>query len=118
MHRRSFLRTSLFASAAAVVSGVRAQEPEDSWTKTWDLALSVLAGNVKRVPGFDGLVLFEGSAYRGTWMECGPHESLAYTDLGDFVKPDAGKPSPLEVAKNTHQAFSLCNGKMGSFPQV
>ena len=116
MHRRSFLRTSLFASASSVFPGGRSQEPDDSWTKTWDLALDVLAGNVKHVPRFDGLVLFEGSAYRGTWMECGPHESLAYTDLAEFVKPAEGRPSPLELAKNTHQAFFTLQREDGQFP--
>ncbi len=50
-------------------------------------------------------MLFEGSVYRGTWQECGPHESLAYSELSDFVTPAEGKPSPLEVARNTHRAF-------------
>ena len=103
MKRRAFLKTAMAAGAAAVVPGAWAQKPDAAWTKTWDAALATLACNVKHVPRFDQLVLFEGSAYRGTWQECGPHESLAYTELAEFVKPVEGKPSPVEVAKNTHR---------------
>jgi hypothetical protein len=93
-----------------------AQAPDDAWKKTWDLALTTLAGNVKPVPHFDQPVLYEGSVYRGTWMECGPHESLAYAQLADLVPPVEGKPSPLEVAKNTHRAFFVNQRDDGQIP--
>ncbi len=99
MKRRAFLKTAMAASAAAVVPGTWAQQPDAAWVKTWDAALTTLASNVKVVPPFAQPVLFEGSVYRGTWQECGPHESLAYSELSDFVTPAEGKPSPLEVAK-------------------
>jgi Bacterial alpha-L-rhamnosidase 6 hairpin glycosidase domain len=116
MKRRAFLKTAMAASAAAVVPGTWAQQPDAAWMKTWDAALTTLAGNVKLVPQFDQPVLFEGSVYRGTWQECGPHESLAYSELSDFVTPAEGKPSPLEVAKNTHRAFFTRQRADGQLP--
>ena len=68
------------------------------------------------MPRFNQLVLFEGSAYRGTWMECGPHESLCYAQLATFVAPVEGRPSPLEVAKNTHRAFFTLQRDDGQLP--
>jgi hypothetical protein len=116
MRRREFLKTGIATSAFAVMPNVWAQAPDAAWRKTWDDALATLAGNVKLVPHFDFPVLFEGSAYRGTWQECGPHESLAYAELAEFVKTVEGKPSPLEVAKNTHNAFFVLQREDGQLP--
>jgi hypothetical protein len=116
MKRREFLKTAMVAGASAVMSGAWTREPDAAWTKTWDAALTTLAGNVKHVPDFDQPVLFEGSVYRGTWQECGPHESLAYTELSEFVKSADGEPSPLEVAKNTHRAFFTLQRVDGQLP--
>jgi hypothetical protein len=116
MKRRAFLKTAMAAGAAAVVPATWAQKPDETWAKAWDAALATLAGNVKLVPRFDQPVLFEGSVYRGTWQECGPHESLMYAELAEYVKPIEGKPSPLQVAKNTHRAFFTLQRKDGQLP--
>jgi len=114
--RRAFLKTALAAGAATVIPDAWSQIPDDAWNKTWDAALATLAGNVKPVPHFDQPVLYEGSVYRGTWLECGPHESLAYAQLGDLVPPIDGKPTPLEVARNTHRAFFVNQREDGQLP--
>lgn len=117
MKRRAFLKIATATGAAALVpGGVWAREPEVSLKKTWNAALATLAGNVKHVPGFDQPVLFEGSVYPGTWQECGPHESLAYAQLAGFVKAIEGKPSPLDVARNTHRAFFTLQRGDGQLP--
>jgi len=46
----------------------------------------------------------------------GPHESLAYAELAEFVKPVEGSPSPLEIAKNTHRAFFALQREDGQLP--
>ncbi len=104
------------AGAAAVVPCTGARETDAAWKKTWEAALLTLAGNVKPVPRFDQPVLFEGSVYRGTWQECGPHESLAYAELAEFVTIAEGKPSPLDVARNTHRAFFALQRADGQLP--
>ena len=45
-----------------------------------------------------------------------PHESLMYAELADYVKPIEGKPSPLEVAKNTHRVFFRNQRNDGQLP--
>jgi Bacterial alpha-L-rhamnosidase 6 hairpin glycosidase domain len=116
LKRRAFLKTAMAASAAAVLPAAWARKPDEAWTKTWDAALATLAGNINLVSHFDQPVLYEGSVYRGTWMECGPHESLAYAELAEFVRPVEGKPSPLEVAKNTHRVFFANQREDGQLP--
>ncbi|HEV2486568.1 MAG TPA: alpha-L-rhamnosidase [Terracidiphilus sp.] len=117
MKRREFIRTAMMTGAAAMVPGAWAEEPGAPWTKTWDAAFATLAANIKPIANFDQLVLFEGSTqYRGTWQECGPHESLAYAQLAEYAKPAEGKPSPLEVAKNTHRAFFSQQREDGQIP--
>jgi hypothetical protein len=114
MRRRRFLTTALQAGVATAVPSLRAQDALE--TKTWQAALATLAGNVKLVPNFDRPVLFEGTVYRGTWQECGPHESLCYAQLSDFVLPVEGKPSPIDVAKNTHRVFFALQREDGQLP--
>jgi hypothetical protein len=116
--RRAFLKSAMGAGVAAVLPrGWSQLHPlNDEWKKMWDAALATLAGNVKVMPRFDKPVLQEGSVYRGTWQECGPHESLAYAQLADFVQPAEGKPSPLEIAKNTHRAFFSLQREDGQLP--
>ena len=109
-----FSNHGLFSLSARVWA--KADKPNASWTNTWNAALDTLAGNVQSVPHFDRPVLFEGSVYRGTWQECGPHESLAYAELSEFVKPVEGKPSPLEIAKNTHRVFFALQREDGQMP--
>ena len=116
MKRREFLKSAMVVGATVATPSAWAHSPDESWSKVWDAALTTLAGNVKLVPHFDKPVLYEGSVYRGTWMECGPHESLAYAQLGEFVPAVEGKPSPLEVATNTHRAFFVNQRDDGQLP--
>ncbi len=116
LKRRTFLKTAMAASAATMLPQVWADPHDADWTKTWDAALATLAGNVKVMPHFDPPVLQEGSVYRGTWQECGPHESLAYAQLAKYVQSVGGKPSPLEVTKNTHRAFFTLQREDGQLP--
>jgi hypothetical protein len=116
VERRAFLKTAIAAGAATVLPGAWANPDDSAWNKTWDAALTTLAGNIKVMPHFDSPVLQEGSVYRGTWQECGPHESLAYAQLAGYVPQIEGKPSPLEVAKNTHRAFFSLQRDDGQLP--
>jgi len=56
-------------------------------------ALAGLAGNTKKVFGYDLPVLIEGGRYPGIWLECGPLEGLVY-----------GRYAP-EIAKANHEVF-------------
>ena len=117
MKRRTFLKSGLATGAVAALPDLWSQAPDaTAWRKTWDAALAVLAGNVQKMPKFDQPVLQEGSVYRGTWMECGPHESLAYAQLAEFVAPATNGPSPLQVAINTHRAFFANQREDGQLP--
>jgi hypothetical protein len=116
IRRRTLLQAVIAVPAMTTSSWARPVQLDASWNKTWLAALDTLAGNVRQVPGFAQPVLFEGAAYRGTWQECGPHESLAYAQLSEFVTAVEGKPSPLEVAKNTHRAFFTLQREDGQLP--
>ncbi len=59
----------------------------------YDAALAGLAGNTKKVFGYDLPVLIEGGSYPGIWLECGPLEGLVY---GKYVP---------EIAKANHEVF-------------
>ena len=85
-----------------------------AWKTTWDAALTVLAGNIKSVPGYDKPVLFEGSTYQGIWQECGPHEGLVYATLRKYVAPAAT--SAIEAARNNHMAFFHLQKPDGQLP--
>lgn len=87
-----------------------------AWTRTWDAALAVLAGNLRNVPGYSQPLLLEGSTYQGVWQECGPHEGLVYATLREYIPPAAGKPSPLEAARNNHMAFFSLQRADGQLP--
>ncbi|HEX7854595.1 MAG TPA: alpha-L-rhamnosidase [Sphingobium sp.] len=115
--RRSFLKGAVATGLMTLAPRLRAEEVDIAgWAKTWATALDVLDRNIKPVPNFDQPVLYEGAVYRGTWMECGPHESLAYAQLADHVKPAPGRPTPLEVARNTHRAFFVNQRPDGQIP--
>jgi hypothetical protein len=89
---------------------------DPKWARTWDAALAVLAGNVRRVPGYDQPVLFEGAVYPGVWLECGPMEGLIYATLAKFIPPQAGQPTPLETARANHMAFFALQREDGQLP--
>lgn len=127
--RREFVLGAAGVSAAMLLgkAGVaesakvpRFASADTRWRTTWDAALTVLAGNVRKVPGFDQAVLFEGSTYQGTWQECGPLESLVYAGLGEFVGRAEGAatplPTPIQVARNTHMAFFKLQRADGQLP--
>ncbi|WP_255484319.1 alpha-L-rhamnosidase [Granulicella sp. 5B5] len=113
----------LAAAAANVTLTSWAKEPyprfPDSgphWRSTWDAALTVLAGNVKKVPRYDRPMLMEGAVYPGVWMECGPQEALVYAGLRRFVPQHEGQSSPLEVARANHMAFFALQREDGQLP--
>lgn len=84
-----------------------------AWGKTWDSALSVLSGNIRTLERVDGPVLFEGSTYQGIWQECGPHESLVYASLREYLP--ARDVTAWDVTRNTHKAFfglQLADGQL------
>jgi hypothetical protein len=96
-------------SPAATKDGTR-------WRETWDAALAVLAGNVRKVPHFDRPVLIEGAVYPGIWLECGPHEGLVYGTLAKYVTESEPAKSPLAVARNNHMAFFALQREDGQLP--
>ena len=116
MKRRAFLRNALATGTIIAAPTAWGKMSDYDWEKTWNAALMTLDGNVRHVPKFSEPVLFEGSMYRGIWQECGPHESLCYAQLTQFVKPVEGKLSPLDVAKNTHRAFFSLQREDGQLP--
>ena len=101
---------------ALPLPGLAKGNADKPWAQTWDAALQTLAANVHVAPGFDAPVLFEGPIFQGIWQECGPHESLGYAELSDYVTPNAGTPSPLEIARNSHRIFFANQRPDGQFP--
>ncbi len=112
-------RDLLYGSVALLGAGfLHSQAPagfSDSRT-AWDAALETLRSNIQPVAAYGRPVLLEGSTYRGTWLECGPHESLAYAQLSDFIQPLSGAITPLQVAENTHRAFFALQRPNGQLP--
>jgi len=91
--RREFLKESTAYGVLAVTSArsalalkelkrPRFPDSDPRWSRTWDAALTVLSGNIRKVPHSDGEVLVEGSVYPGVWQECAPLEGLVYGSLG------------------------------------
>ncbi|HZL28224.1 MAG TPA: alpha-L-rhamnosidase [Acidobacteriaceae bacterium] len=126
MQRRRFLQISAMTGAAAASSSLRPfaggvprpkfPSGDPKWARTWDAALAVLAGNVRRVPRYDKPVLFEGAVYPGVWLECGPMEGLVYATLAKFVPPQTGQPTALETARANHMAFFALQHEDGQLP--
>ncbi len=115
MQRRSFLYGSAALLGAPLL---RAQESAGfaDWTTAAEAALETLRNNIQPVSAYAQPVLWEGSSYRGTWMECGPHESLAYAQLRAYVTPRDGSVPPVQVAENTHSAFFALQRQDGQLP--
>jgi hypothetical protein len=107
-------RIASFAESARIYPNFPDSDPR--WRKTWDAALDVLAGNVRQLPDFDRPVLVEGSVYPGVWQECAPQEGLVYGQLSRFIPQTEGHPTPLEIARNNHQAFFAKQKPDGQFP--
>jgi hypothetical protein len=126
MQRRKFLQLSAMTGAAAASSPLHAfagktptpkfPDKDPKWSRTWDAALAILAGNVKLAPRYDKPLLFEGAVYPGAWLECGPLEGLVYATLAKFVTPKAGQPTPLETALANHNAFFSLQREDGQIP--
>jgi hypothetical protein len=129
MQRRGFLKAAGMAAAGAglrraeavarVAAKARVPRFPDSdlrWQTTWEAALAVLAGNVKRLPKYDQPMLMEGAVYPGAWMECGPQEALVYAGLRRFVPEREGLATPLAVARANHMAFFALQREDGQLP--
>ena len=115
--RRSFLKAAVAAGASAWMAPVFGQATgAGTWSTRWSEALNMLGANIRPVPNFDAQVLYEGAVYNGTWLECGPHESLAYAQMAHHIPAVPGKPDPLEVARNTHRAFFVNQRTDGQLP--
>lgn len=115
--RRTLLAGALATGLPAVPAFAQAQaSPVKPWAKTWDAALATLAANVQLAPKFDQPVLWEAPIFKGIWLECGPHESLAYAQMARYVAPAAGQPSPWEVARNSHRIFFANQRPDGQLP--
>lgn len=125
--RRSFLQSSAALGVVGISSHMRSfaaatrvyprfPDADPRWQKTWDAALDVLGGNIRQVPDFARPVLVEGSVYPGVWQECAPQEGLVYGQLARFIPSVEGRPAPLEIARNNHQAFFALQKPDGQLP--
>jgi hypothetical protein len=106
MDRRAFLQ---FAAVASLGAEPDRQRPEfrtanSLWQAAYDRALAVLAANVQVLPRYSKPILIEGANYAGIWLECGPHEALAYRKF----RPD--------VARNSHLIFFALQRPDGQLP--
>ena len=120
MKRRAFLRGAGAVAAGAMLRGHRAnafaaaqetEKPSIGFTTSdsacqsrYQSALGLLARNILTMPGYAKPLLIEGSSYRGVWLECGPHEGLAYS----LIRPD--------IARNNHAAFFELQREDGQLP--
>lgn len=135
LRRRQFLRqAALTAGAATLCSPVplfglpqlrplphRTRTPrfpigDPAWRATWEAALRVLSGNIRRMPRYRDPVLVEGSTYAGIWQECAPQEGLVYGLLQQYIEPAPGTPSALQVARANHMAFFAQQKDDGQLP--
>jgi len=114
-------RSKLLAQASSGSANTATLAPafptsDPGWQQTWDAALKVLAGNIRRTPAYPNPVLFEGSTYQGIWQECGPHESLVYASLRAYVSNAAPTPDALETCRSNHMAFFTLQRPDGQLP--
>jgi hypothetical protein len=120
MDRRAFLQTAAAVSTGLAFQNVALGQPtasvDDPWLRTWHSAVATLSANVQVAPGYAAPVLYEGPIFQGIWLECGPHESLAYAELADHLPKASDKPSPLQVALNSHRIFFANQRADGQFP--
>ena len=107
MRRRHFLA----APALLALRRAEAAAPPISFScdnakfqKLYDEALTTLAANVLQVDAYPRPVLFEGAAYGGIWLECGPLESLIYA------------PVSLAAARAIHEIFFDLQREDGYIP--
>ncbi len=128
--RRHFLASAARTAGAAIALGPSRllanplsfsnQPSVDDWQRTWDAAIAVLAGNLRKAPGYDKPLLFEGSSYQGIWLECGPHEGLVYASMADVIPPASAAAAagqhPIQAAVNNHMAFFRLQRPDGQFP--
>lgn len=130
--RREFLKQSALAAGAALSPGFgrtqgasarvlpagapRFPADDPAWRRTWEAALGVLAGNVRKLPRYEKPVLMEGSTYAGIWQECAPHEGLVYGTLQRYLDTPSGSPMPLQVARANHMAFFAQQRPDGQLP--
>lgn len=126
LNRRGFLSRAASALGGAVVArragamellydASIAPLSDAEWKRTWDAAVAVLAGNLRKTPYYPDALLFEGSTYRGIWQECGPHEALVYAQLRQHL-PQPGAITPLQAARNNHMAFFALQREDGQLP--
>ena len=121
--RRAFLQTSALAAAAATLPRTILDASTPELQATYRTAVTTLQSNVQQLPeraadkdpGYGKPVLIEGSTYKGVWMECAPQEGLVWAKLGS---PKDGTPSPLEVARNNHDAFFTLQRPDGQIPSA
>jgi len=132
LERREFLKLAALATGAAVLPRATlaqtgavttpAKAPavpsfpgkDPRWQRTWDAAITTLAGNVRTLPHYSKPVLIEGAVYPGIWQECGPHEGLVYGTLAQYIPQQPGQPTPLDTARNNHMAFFALQRPEGS----
>lgn len=118
MDRRIFLKGAAGFGLSASIPA-RAQSPAaavETWHSTWEAAGATLSANVAIAPGYTQPVLFEGPMFKGIWLECGPHEALAYAQLADVIDPLADKPPLIETAKASHRIFFANQRHDGQLP--
>ncbi len=108
MNRRVFLAQSAGAlatlKAASAETAPQFRTANTRWQAAYDLALTVLDGNVVTFPCYSKPVLKEGSVYQGIWLECGPTEALVYRKF----RP--------EIARNSHTFFFDLRRPDGQLP--
>jgi Mannosylglycerate hydrolase MGH1-like glycoside hydrolase domain len=117
--RRSLLSRvagAIFSGAAGMI--LAANKPavlDPNWQHTWNAAARTLANNVRPLESYNHSLLWEGSAYRGVWQECGPHEALVYAMLAPEL-PAADRANAKSVARNNHLAFFELQRADGQLP--
>jgi hypothetical protein len=103
-------------SAVAATTHPTFPAADARWQRTWDAALSALAGNIQTLPRFAHPVLVEGSVYPGIWQECAPQEGLVYGTLAPYISAPEAASAPMKVARNNHMAFFALQREDGQLP--